>query len=330
MRNSVFGINGQKVMLAGVSAVMAVLLAIPIISGDYLLHVLILIFLYAYLGQAWNILGGYGGQLSLGHAAYFGVGAYTSTFLFVQWDLSPWLGMLCGGLLSAVLGLFTGYLCFRFGLKGPFFALATLAFAEILRLLTLHTGALGGAQGMLVPLSGSSLTKLQFSDRWPYYYIALGMMVVSVVLVRRIELSKIGYYLKALHKNESAAEAIGVHTQHYKLLAAGLSSFLTALGGTFYAQYVMYISPSTTFGPLVSIEILLRPMIGGMGTVLGPVVGSALLTPLGEITKALLGEGKTGIHLMIYGAILIGVCLFLQGGILRGLNRLWSKGEGQD
>lgn len=305
-------------------AIAVVLLLLPLFLEDYLLHVMILIFLYAYLGQAWNILGGYGGQLSLGHAAYFGLGAYTSTILFIHFGLSPWLGMLAGGLLAAAVGLFTGYLCFRFGLRGPFFALATLAFAEILRLISMHMSFLGGAQGLLVPLAGSSLAHLQFTERWPYYYISFAMMVLSIIIVRRIEVTRAGYYLKALHTNEEAAEAVGVHTRRYKLLAAILSSFLTALGGTFYAQYVMYISPNTTFGPLTSIEILLRPMIGGMGTVLGPVVGSVILTPLGEITRAFIGEGKTGVHLMIYGAILIGVCLFMQRGVLPWFKRLFQ------
>jgi branched-chain amino acid transport system permease protein len=304
--------------------VVVLLLSLPLFLEDYLLHVMILVFLYAYVGQAWNILGGYAGQLSLGHAAYFGLGAYTSTILFMHYELSPWLGMLAGGLLAAAVGLFTGYLCFRFGLRGPFFALATLAFAEILRLVSLHMTVTGGAQGLLVPLMGTSLAKMQFTERWPYYYISLAMMIASIVIVRQIEVTRVGYYLKALHKNEDAAEAVGVYTRSYKLLAAGLSAFLTALGGTFYAQYVMYISPDTTFGPLTSIEILLRPMVGGMGTVLGPVVGSVILTPLGEITRAVIGEGKTGVHLIIYGAILIGVCLFMQRGVLPWFKRLFQ------
>lgn len=303
----------------------AVLLVLPLVLGDYLLHLLILIFLFAYLGQAWNILGGYAGQLSLGHAAYFGLGAFVSSALFSYWDVSPWIGLLCGGLVSAAVGLFTGYLCFRFGLKGPFYALATLAFAEIFRLVSLHMSVLGGAQGLLLPLRGSNLVNFQFTERWPYYYIALAMVVLSIIVVRQIEVSKVGYYLKALHKNEDAAEALGVSTRRYKLLAAGLSSLLTAFGGTFYAQYVMYISPEIAFSPLMSIEILLAPMVGGMGTVMGPILGSILLTPLGEVTKSVLGEGKTGINLIIYGMVLIGVCLFMQKGLLHWVRTTFSR-----
>jgi branched-chain amino acid transport system permease protein len=228
--------------------------------------------------------------------------------------------MFLGALGAAGLGLFTGYLCFRFGLKGPYFALATLAFAEILRLISLNMMSIGGASGLLVPLMGDNPFLFQFIEKRNYYYIAFGMMVVSIILVSKIEKTKMGFYFKAIHQNEDAAEALGIDTSRYKLVAAGISSFITAFGGTFYAQYIMYIQPDITFGPFTSVEILIRTIIGGMGTVYGPVVGSFILTPLSEITRTLIG-GKTGVHTMIFGAILMFVCIYMQRGVLP-----WLKG----
>ena len=275
---------------------------------------MIFIFFYAYLAQCWNILSGYSGQFSLGHASFFGIGAYTSSLLFTHLSLTPWIGMLIGALIALLFGLFIGNVCFRFGLKGAYFALATIAFAEILRILFLNSSMMGGAQGILLPLKGNSLYLLQFDEKLPFYYFSFIMMVISIIIVYCIERSKMGYYFKAIHQNEDSAQALGINTKKYKVLAAGLSAFLTAFGGTFYAQYIMYIQPNTTFGAFVSFEIMLRSIIGGMGTVAGPIIGSFILTPLGEITRAVLGA-KSGIHLAAYGAILMLVCLFMPKGV---------------
>lgn len=301
-----------------------ILLLLPPFLGDYPTHVLILIFFFAYLGQCWNILGGYAGQISLGHATYFGVGAYISTLLFIHCDLTPWVGMFLGAFGALTVGLFTGYLCFRFGLKGPYFALATLAFAEILRLISLNMMSIGGASGLLVPLAGNKPFLFQFTEKKGYYYIIFAMMVLSILIVRKIEKSKMGFYFKSIHENEDAAEALGIDTQRYKLIAIGISSFLTAFGGTFYAQYLMYIQPDLTFSPFTSIEILLRAIIGGMGTVYGPVLGAFILTPLSEVTRTLIG-GKTGVHIMIFGAILMFVCIYMQRGVLPWLRAIFRE-----
>jgi branched-chain amino acid transport system permease protein len=301
-----------------------ILLLLPPFLGDYPIHVLILIFFFAYLGQCWNILGGYAGQMSLGHATYFGVGAYISTLLFIHWGLTPWVGMFLGAFGALILGLFTGYLCFRFGLKGPYFALATLAFTEILRLISLNMMSIGGASGLLIPLAGNKPLLFQFTEKKGYYYIIFAMMVLSILIVRKIEKSKMGFYFKSIHENEDAAEALGIDTQRYKLIAIGISSFLTAFGGTFYAQYLMYIQPDLTFGPFTSVEILLRAIIGGVGTVYGPVLGAFILTPLSEVTRTLIG-GKTGVHIMIFGAILMFVCIYMQKGVLPWLKAIFRE-----
>jgi branched-chain amino acid transport system permease protein len=305
-------------------AISLFLLILPFFIGTYFQHIMIFIFFYAYMSQCWNILSGYAGQFSLGNAAFFGLGAYTSSFLFAQWNLSPWIGMFIGAFVALGVGLFIGYVSFHFGLKGAFFALATLAFAEILRILFLNSTTMGGAQGILIPLRGSAPLAFQFDGKIPFYYIAFIMMIISTIIVYVIERSKIGYYFKAIHQNEDSAEALGVNARKYKVFATGISAFLTAFGGTFYAQYFMYIQPDLTFHVSVSFDIMLRSIIGGVGTLAGPIIGSFILTPLGEITREIFGS-KSGIHLMAYGAILILVCLFMPRGVYPWIKQLWSR-----
>ena len=291
------------------------LLFVPLFVGTYTLHMLILIFFYAYLGQSWKILGGYAGQLSLGHGTFFGLGAYTSTLLFIHTGLTPWLGIFIGATLASVCGIFIGFLSFHFGLKSHFFALATIAFAEIFRLFANTIQWVGGAQGLLVPLKGNNLFLFQFVEKEPFYYIALGMMILSMGVVYLQQNSRLGFYFIAIRENEEAAKALGIDTLKYKILATAISAFLTALGGTFYAQYVLYIDPPGAFGVLVSVEIALRTIIGGTGTIFGPILGSFVLSPLSEIIQSVIGVGKSGVYMMVYGAILMIVCLVMPNGI---------------
>jgi branched-chain amino acid transport system permease protein len=293
-----------------------VALTVPPFLSSYLVHLLILVGYFAFLGVAWNLLGGYAGQFSFGHAAFFGIGAYTSTLLLVRLGVSPWLGLWAGGLAAALFGSFAGYLSFRYGLRGPYFALVTLAFAEMLRLVAQNWPVVGGPMGILIPLpaGGGSLARLQFRDKLPYYYLILGLLSGGLVLTRAIERSWLGYALAAVRENEDAAEASGVDTRGAKLLAMALSAFLTALGGTFYAQYFSFIDPGLAFGAPVSVEILLRPIVGGAGTLLGPVWGSLVLTPLSELTRALV-RGRPGLDVMAFGGLLVLVVTFLPGGL---------------
>lgn len=326
------------------------------LTGSALLHVFILIFLFAFLGQCWNILGGYAGQLSLGHAAFFGVGAYTSTLLFTEFGLTPWIGMLAGMVVAGLTGLFVGAVSFHYGLRGPFFTLVTIAFAEILRLLMLHFEWTGGPMGILIPLSGDSLAKMQFAGKVPYYYIGLGLMLVSIAVVWAVARSRMGYYFQAIRQDEAAAEAIGVDTLRYKLVATALSAALAGAGGTLYAQYTQYIVPDDLFGISISVQILLPAVIGGTGTVIGPIIGAFLLIPAGEATRVIfeggggggslitllqqdmpLGEklaeyaaylaagGGGGLAIILYGAILIAVCLGMPGGVVPWLRRRFAR-----
>ncbi len=293
----------------------AALVALPPLLPKYALEVLISILFFGYLGACWNILGGYGGQFSFGHAAFFGLGAYTSTLLFLHWGVSPWIGMLAGGLLAAGFGLFAGYLSFRYGLRGPYFSLVTLAFAEMLRVVAVNWKAVGSSLGLVVPNRGSAPALFLFAEKLPYYYVILAMAVAALAITRAMERARMGYALAAIRENEDAAEAAGVDALSTKLSAMALSSFLTALGGTFYAQYFSYIDPSLTFGPAISIGGLLPAIVGGAGTVTGPLLGSFVLTPISELTRAAL-RGRAGADIMLYGLVLILVISFLPNGLV--------------
>ena len=305
-------------VLGGVA--LGVLLAVPPFLPPYFLEILISVMLFGYLGSAWNVLGGYAGQFSFGHAAYFGIGAYTSTLLFLRAGVSPWLGMLAGGCLAAAFGLAAGYLSFRYGLRGPYFSLVTLAFAEMLRVVAVNTKAVGSSLGLVIPSREAAPLSFVFGGKLPYYYVILAMALGAVWLTWRLQRSKLGYALRAIRENEDAAEAAGVDALGMKLRAMALSSFLTALGGTFYAQYFAYIDPTITFGPAVSIQGLLQAIVGGAGTVLGPLLGSFVLTPVSELSRAAI-RGRAGVDVMLYGLVLILVISFLPNGLMGWVRR---------
>jgi branched-chain amino acid transport system permease protein len=299
---------------------LGLLLVAPPFLPPYFLEILISVMLFGYLGTAWNILCGYAGQFSFCHAAYFGIGAYTSTLLFLRLGLTPWLGMVAGGVLAAAFGLLAGYLSFRYGLRGPYFSLVTLALAEMLRVVAVNTKAVGSSLGLVIPSREAAPVNFVFGGKLPYYYVILAMALGAVWITRRLERSKLGYSLRAIRENEDAAEAAGVDALGMKLRAMALSSFLTALGGTFYAQYFAYIDPSITFGPAVSIQGLLQAIVGGAGTVLGPVLGAFVLTPISELSRAAI-RGRAGVDVMVYGLVLILVISFLPNGLMGWLRR---------
>jgi branched-chain amino acid transport system permease protein len=305
-------------LLAG----LIVLLLLPKFLSSYALGVFILIFFYAYLGQSWNILTGYTGVISLGHSLYVGIGAYTTIYLTMAFNLSPWAGMWVGGLCAGLVGLVVGFFGFRFGLKGVYFVLLTISFAEIGRLIFLHLKIFGSFQGLFITPSFSFLN-FQFKENVSYYYIGLGYVIFSLLVVRLIEKSKIGKYLVALREDEDAAESLGVNVYKYKMIAICISAFMTSLGGAFYVNYIFYLHPGTMMSMAFSIEIILRPIIGGMGTVLGPVIGSFLITPLAEISRSFFAKaGYEGLHLVIYGFLLVAVVLFFPKGVISYIKKL--------
>jgi branched-chain amino acid transport system permease protein len=306
---------------AGLGAV-AVLLALPAVLGSYALSIFVFIFFFGFLGQAWNIVGGYAGQLSIGHAAFVGIGAYTAAILARDTGLTPWIGMFVGGAVAALLGAVIGYLGFRFGLRGFYFALLTVAFAEIARIVTANVELTGGALGLYITFTGDP-RQFQFGSNRPHYYIALALMLVATGVAAWMERHRFGVYLAAIREDEVASEALGVNTFKYKMLAIVVSAFLTGMGGTFYAFYFLSLQPNTVFGIPLSVDITLRAIVGGSGTLLGPILGSFLLTPLAEVSRAYFSRGGwTGAHLIAYGILLIVVVLFLPQGVYPYLRRL--------
>jgi branched-chain amino acid transport system permease protein len=309
------------------AAATLVLLVLPAVLGSRALALFVSIFFYAYLGQAWNLISGYGGQLSAGHAAFVGVGAYTTTMLAMHAGVSPWLGMFAGAALAGLLGAVVGLLGFRFGLRGFYFVLLTVAFAEVCRIVALNTDAIGGAVGLYIPFTGNPW-QLQFQDNRGYYYVALGLMILATAVVALVERSRLGAYLAAIREDQDAAEALGVDTFRHKLIAIVLSAFLTGLGGAFYANYLFSLQPNAVFGIPLSVDIILRPIVGGSGTLMGPILGSFILSPLAELSRSYFARaGLVGTHLIAYGLLLIAVVLFLPRGVYPLLARVLGLGK---
>jgi len=306
----------MKKLYALLAGLLLVLLFLPLWLDKYVLGIFVMIFYYAYLGQSWNVLTGFTGHISLGHALYVGIGAYVSTYLAQHFNLSPWYGMFLGGFLAAAVALFLGFLGFRFGLRGVYFVILTIAFAEISRLVVSHIPALGGFSGIFLDFK-PAFRNFQFRGNLPYYYISLGFMVLSVLFVHLLTRSRLGRFMIAIREDETAALALGVNSFKYSLIAIGISAFMTGLGGTFYANYIYYINPNAVLGMGLSIELILRPIIGGLGTALGPVLGSFILTPLSEISRSYFAKsGLEGLHLILYGLLAILVVLFMRKGVI--------------
>jgi branched-chain amino acid transport system permease protein len=296
---------------------LAALLAFPLVfTLPYPRDVMIRIFLYAMLAQAWNLLAGYCGQISLGHAVFFGTGAYTSSMLVKTFDLTPWAGMLAGALLAVVLSQIIGYPVFQ--LRGHYFAIATIAVGEIVQTLVLNWDWVGGARGLFVPIKRpDSFINFQFhQSKQNYYYIALGLLLFALWITRRIERSRTGYYFRAIREDQDAAASLGIPVARYKQRAMAVSAGLTALGGTFYAQYVLFIDPESVLPLSLSILICLVAVLGGVGTLWGPLIGAAVLVPLGEATRVYLGGTGKAIDLMIYGALIMVISVVQPGGIM--------------
>jgi len=311
--------NRLYVMLA---AVFIILMALPLFLDNYALGIFVMIFFWAYVGQSWNVLTGYTGHISLGHALYLGIGAYATTYLAQTFGLTPWVGMFAAGSIAVAIALFLGFLGFRFGIRGVYFVILTIAFAEITRLVVSHIEALGSFTGIFLDFK-PSFYNFQFRGNIPYYYISLGFMVASLIAVRIIEVSRVGRFIVAIREDEEAAQALGVNTFKYNMIAIAISAFMTSLAGAFYANYIYYLHPNSLFGMSMSIELILRPIVGGLGTLFGPVIGSLILTPLSEISRAYFAKGGLeGLHLILYGILAILVVLFMPRGIIVYVRRL--------
>lgn len=312
--------------LLALVVVVLVLIPVPLFLSGFLLDIAIQTLLFGLLGVAWNLMGGFAGQFSFGHAAFFGIGAYATAVVVTDYGLSPWLGMLTGAALAAAFGVMVGFLSFRYGLKGVFFALVTFAFAEMLRLISKSLDVVNAARGFNLPIkTDNPWLTLQFPQGSPnYYYLILTLLALAMLVVILLMRSRAGIFILSIRENEEAAAALGVNPIRYKLLAVAVSAALTAVGGTFYVQYFFFVDPDLAFGASVSIQILLPAIVGGVGTIWGPVVGSLIITVLGQGSTALVRSppafldmlrGVSGLDVVIYGALIVLVVLFLPRGV---------------
>jgi branched-chain amino acid transport system permease protein len=313
------------------TAAMAILLlaafGVPLVirSATYL-HILVLLYFYAYLTTSWNLVGGFAGVLPLGHAAFVGIGAYTSTVLSLQYGISPWLGMIVGGVLATLVGVLIGLPTLK--MRGAYFALATIAFAEGFRVMVENIDFLGpfninGPRGLQIPPMNTGFANFMFAGKEPYYYIILFLLIGVLVLTWMISRSKLGYYLNAGGEEPEAAMALGVNVARAKLVAMAMSSFLTALAGTFYAQFTLYIHPKSIISLDLSFEIAFIALIGGRGSIAGPVLGALLLRPVSDFSRIYFGDTLPGMHLIIFGAVLILVMLYQPRGLQEPLTRAY-------
>ena len=311
--------------MAALGAVLAAMLVAPIsIGNEFIYHIFITMCIFAALSTAWNIVGGYAGQLSLGHAIFYGIGAYVGVML-VGMGISPWIGMFAGAVLAAFVAVVISYPCFR--LHGPFFALATIALLEVFRVLALHFRDLtGGATGMMIPLN-IGWEWMVFRERLPALIIAFGLLLVILAIAWGIRAHRLGFQLIATRERESAARAAGINTVKIRLYAVAISAALSAMVGTFHAMYLTFIEPASAFSLAFSIQIAMFALIGGIGTVFGPLLGAVLLVPITEFARGALGGEAIGLHGFVYGVVLVLVALFMPDGIMGLVGRFFHRAK---
>ena len=295
-------------------AVLAAALAFPFVfPSNFAVNFGVLALLYAFIGQSWNMAGGFAGQLSFGHVAFLGAGAYASTILQLRFGMSPWAGLPAAALAGALVGGVIAVLSFRAGLRGSYFALITLAFAEVLRIIANSTDLTGGGLGMLIPMKAGA-ANFQFAERSGFYYLILLLTLLSVALAEWLRRSRFGARLAAIRENEESAMALGINVFAEKVRVMLLSGALCGVGGCFFAQYFLYIDPTIVFGVDKSVEMLLVSIIGGAGTVYGPLIGAVLLALASEGTRAI--TQVQGLSLVLYGALLVLIIAYLPNGLI--------------
>ncbi|MDR2157348.1 MAG: branched-chain amino acid ABC transporter permease [Clostridiales Family XIII bacterium] len=327
-------VGGKKNFLEGklFLLIFAVVFAVlPLGMASFTQHILVLVLFYAFCASAWNILCGYIGVLSLGHSALMGIGAYTSTLLLVHFGVTPWVGMFIGALLTGVVGVLIGFPCFR--MSGPYFTLTTIAFAELIRVYLENTKEVfgldtKGASGITVPYTGDDIAMFSFLGKIPFYYLMLIFLVVILLITWKIDRSKLGYYFVAIRSDADAAESLGIKLLKYKLIGMFISAFFIAIAGAFYAQFFRYINPTRIFGLDMSIRIALIAVVGGQGKIFGPMIGAVILVPITELLSLYFGATLPGLHLFIYGVVMVIVVLFMPKGINDYVMRLFAWLEG--
>lgn len=354
MPRGIFNQRGSSTLqlVIGIPVLIALCMLPSFVQSPYVLHMMILLFLSTLMGSSWNIVGGYTGQYSVGHSAYFGAGAYTTMILLTVKEVPPWIGMWGGMVVALVLSLIIGSICFR--LRGPYFVLASIAVAEILRVTALNlTDLTKGAEGILVvdlpPFTIGGTLVTDFESKVPFYYIALFLACLIILVSWLVQHSKLGYYFQAIREDQDAAHSLGINLSVWKSLALGISAIFMSLAGSFYAIFVKFIDPSTVLPLDLSVQIVLIAIIGGIGTIYGPVVGSLVLVPLSEALRSNLltqwlinsglvnAESTTGIflkehlshaHVLIYGILVVLVILFMPEGVLGFIKKMAAKRKG--
>lgn len=304
------------------------LIGLPLIfKSQYFISILIMVMLYIVYSGSWNILGGFAGQLSFGHAIYIGVGAYVSTCLFAYYNVSPWIGMLAGGLVAGLLSLVVAWPCFK--LKGSYFALATTAMVHVVQIVFKNETYIFGlktnaAVGLRVPWR-NGFWNMQFKDNLWYYYIIFAFAVMVFIISRIITRSKMGYYLRAIKNNQEAALALGINSTFYKTLAQFIGAFIAAIGGTFYAQYILILDPNAILDYALSVQCILIAIVGGRGTVWGPVIGAAIMVPINELMRSSIGTVVPGVSYFIYGVLLMIMVFYCPDGLAKYIVNFLNK-----
>lgn len=316
----------QYIFLGGL---LIVLLLIPqFVSDPLLLQYMINILIFSYFTSMWNIIGGYAGQMALGNGVFIGIGAYVSAVLFTYENVNPWIGMFIGGAVCALFALLIGSLTFR--LSGSYFALGTVAMLHIIRLIfTSNKVILGyktkGALSFALPWRGGGLVNMQFDSNKEYFYLLLGLLIVGLLVSWYIKRSKMGYYLQALSTNPAAANSLGVNVMGMKLKANMISAFMMGLGGTFYAQFMNTLDPNRVLGYSMSVQVLLFSIIGGAGTLAGPVLAAVILVPFQDIIRGWVGSSVQGLAPMLYGIVLMLVVYFMPKGLWPTIVKLYKN-----
>ncbi|MGZ3493750.1 MAG: branched-chain amino acid ABC transporter permease [Thermodesulfobacteriota bacterium] len=303
-----------KQILSGVIAFVLVMIFPLVIRNTFAQHVMILFFMFGMMGVAWNIMGGYAGMFSFGQVAFFGIGAYTSSFLLITYHVNPWIGLVGGGLVAALVGAAIGYPCSN--LRGHYFAIASIAFGEIVRTHFNNWKLIGAAEGLSLPMLSEGFKNFMFhSSKLPYYYIMFAFLLISLLVCYLISTSKMGYYFRAIKESHDVAKVLGINVVWYRLVAIMISAFLTAMAGTFYAQYVLYIDPESVMLLATSVQVVLISMLGGAGSVMGPVIGAVILIPISEFTRVWLGHKGTGVDMLIYGFLITLISVYQPKGV---------------
>lgn len=296
--------------------VVAFLIIFPfIINHPYIKHIMIMVFIYSILAEAWNILSGYAGQISVGNAMFFGLGAYSSSILLIKFNINPWIGMMIGGVFAATLGIFIGLPVFR--LRRQYFVIATVAACEIMMAIFLNWDYVNGSVGLELPLIPDSLKNMAFLyNKNGFYFISLAILIFVTFIVFIITKTKLGYYFRTIKEEEDAARSIGINTTYYKLVAISITAFFSAIAGTIYAQYLLYIDPAMVLSTQLSIKIILIAALGGAGTLFGPILGSFILIPVTEMTRIFFGGAGQGFDFLLYGLLIVFIALFKPDGLI--------------